>query len=160
MERLDFQRTLSGQLPIAPFRVVYNKSGMHICAAKIRNRKALVTHGLYWAPVTSEDEADYLCGILNAPSTTELTRPLMSYGKDERDIHKHVWELPIPVFDNGNQIHTRISQLGANAEKLVATYESEEGSVHFAAIRRHTRDAVFATAEGQELNDLVFELIG
>ena len=23
----------------------------------------------------------------------------MSYGKDERDIHKHVWELPIPAFD-------------------------------------------------------------
>lgn len=160
MERLDFQHTLSEQLPIAPFRVVYNKSGMHICAAKIRNRKAFVTHGLYWAPVTSEDEADYLCAILNAPSTAELTRPLMSYGKDERDIHKHVWELPIPSFDQGNKIHRRIAQLGANTEKLVATYTSEEGSIHFAAIRRHTRDAVFATPEGQELNDLVFELIG
>ena len=42
------------------------------------NEKALVTHGLYWAPVTSEDEADYLCAILNAPATTDLTRPLMS----------------------------------------------------------------------------------
>lgn len=160
MEQLDFQSKLSKQLPIAPFRVVYNKSGMHICAAKIRNRKALITHGLYWAPATSEEEADYLCAILNAPTTTDLTRPLMSYGKDERDIHKTVWELPIPVFDHSNQIHSRISLLGANAEKLVATYKSEEGSVHFAAIRRHTRDAVFAASEGQELNDLVFKLIG
>jgi hypothetical protein len=57
-------------------------------------------------------------------------------------------------------MHRRISQLGANAEKLVATYKSEEGSVHFSAIRRHIRDAVFATPQGHELNDLVFELIG
>jgi hypothetical protein len=84
----------------------------------------------------------------------------MSYGKDERHIHKHVWELPIQVFDHSNQIHRRISQLGANAEKLVATYKSEEGSVHFSAIRRHIRDAVFATPEGQELNDLVFDMLG
>lgn len=158
-EQLDFQSKLSKQLPVAPFRVVYNKSGMHICAAKLRNPRALCTHGLYWAPANSEDEADYLCAILNAPATTELTRPMMSYGKDERDIHKAVWELPIPVFDHGNQIHRRISQLGAGAEKLVASYKSEEGSVHFAAIRRHIRDAVFATAEGRELNELVFDIL-
>ena len=158
-EQLDFQSKLSKQLPVAPFRVVYNKSGMHICAAKLRNPRALCTHGLYWAPANSEDEADYLCAILNAPTTTELTRPLMSYGKDERDIHKAVWELPIPVFDHSNQIHRRISQLGAHAEKLVATYKSEEGSVHFAAIRRHIRDAVFDTPEGRELNELVFDML-
>src|ERR1019366_4643536 len=89
-EQLDFQSKLSKQLPVAPFRVVYNKSGMHICSAKLRNPRALCTHGLYWAPANSEDEADYLCAILNAPTTTELTRPLMSYGKDERDIHKEI----------------------------------------------------------------------
>lgn len=82
---------------------------MHVCAAKLRSKKALVTHGLYWAPVTSEEEADYLCAILNAPATTELARPLMSYGKDERDIHKHVWELPIEQYDSGNQVHGRIA---------------------------------------------------
>jgi hypothetical protein len=48
--------------------------------------------GLYWAPINSEDEADYLCAIMNSAVTTEILRPFMSYGKDERDIHKHVWQ--------------------------------------------------------------------
>ena len=61
------------------------------CAAKLDNPRAIVTHGLYWAAVTSNAEAAYLCAVLNAPVTTEMTRPLMSYGKDERDIHRHVW---------------------------------------------------------------------
>jgi hypothetical protein len=110
--------------------------------------------------MNSEEETDYICAILNAPATTELARPMMSYGKDERHIHKHVWELPIPVYDHTNPTHRRISQLAANAERLVATYKPEQGSVHFSAIRRHIRDALFATAEGQELNELVLELIG
>lgn len=158
MEQIDFQAKLSKQLPVAPFRIVYNKSGMHICAAKLRNN-ALVTHGLYWAAVPSEREADYICAILNAPVTTELTRPLMSYGKDERDIHKHVWELPIPDFDAGDEVHARIADLGASLEKLVSAFPINE-DLHFAATRRHIRDYMMKTPEGQELDDLVTQLIG
>lgn len=158
-QQLDFQSKLSKQLPIPPFRVIYNTAGMHICSAKLRDRKAIVNSDLYWAPMQSEEEADYICAILNAPATTERARPLMSYGKDERHIHKHVWELPIPEFDQNNQIHKRISQLGANAEKAVAIYKADD-SVHFSAIRRHIREALIATAEGQELNELVIDMLG
>jgi hypothetical protein len=157
-DQIDFQSKLSKQLPIAPLRVVYNKSGMHICAAKLKSPNALITHGLYWCAVTSETEADFICAILNAPITTELTRPLMSYGKDERDIHKHVWELPIPKFDRSNQVHQRISELGSKLEKVAAKFELNE-ELHFAATRRHIRDVLIATAEGQELNDLTFDLL-
>jgi hypothetical protein len=129
-----------------------------ICAAKLKNPRAFVTHGLYWAPVTSEEEADYLCAVLNAPFTTEMTRPLMSYGKDERDIHRHVWELPIPGFDPKNRIHRRLAHLGVEAEKIAATHEIDE-SVHFAAIRRHIRDALMETPEGREINTIVTDLI-
>src|ERR1035438_10630131 len=114
----------------------------------------------------SGDEDDGHAGVAerrpamaNAPATTELARPMMSYGKDERHIHKHVWELPIPLFDQTNRVHRRISQLGADAEKMVATYKIDD-SVHFSAIRRHIRDALFETPEGQELNELVFDMLG
>jgi hypothetical protein len=157
-DQLDFQSKLSKQLPIAPLRVVYNKSGMHICAAKLKSTNAVVTHGLYWCAVTSEAEADFLCAILNAPITTELTRPLMSYGKDERDIHKRVWELPIPEFDRTNKVHQRISELGRALEKVAARFEVDD-ELHFAATRRHIRDVLIATAEGQELNELTFDLL-
>ncbi len=158
-DRLNYQSTLSKQLPIPQLRVVYNTSGMHICGAKLRDRKAIVTSGLYWAPVQSEQEADYLCAILNAPATTELTRPFMAYGKDERHIHKHVWELSIQQFDPNNSVHKRIAQLGAALEQVAAAFEIDE-SVHFAATRRHIRDALMATSEGQELNDLAFDMLG
>ncbi len=159
MEQADFQSKLSKQLPIPPLRVVYNKSGMHICCAKLRNRRAIATHGLYWASAGSEAEADYICALLNAPVTTELTRPLMSYGKDERDIHKHVWELPIPMFDANDQIHRRIAELGSALEKVASAFAVNE-SLHFAATRRHIRELLMETAAGQEVNDLAFDILG
>jgi SAM-dependent methyltransferase len=158
-ERLDYQSTFSKQLPVSSLRVVYNQAGMHVCAAKLHNRRAVVTNRLYWASMRSEEEADYVCALLNAPVTTDLTRPMMSYGKDERDIHKHVWELPIPMFDEGNAIQRRIAELGAKAEKLVAQFEINP-SIHFSATRRHIRDVLLLTAEGAELNELAFELLG
>jgi Type I restriction-modification system methyltransferase subunit len=157
-DQLDFHSKLSVQLPIAPLRVVYNRSGMHICAAKLKDTSAVVTSGLYWHAVDTESEADYVCAILNAPNTTELTRPLMSYSKDERDIAKHVWELPIPTFDGANGVHQRIAKLGSDMEKLAAEFEVDE-KLHFAATRRHIRDVLNATAAGQELNDLTFDLL-
>ena len=134
---------------------------MHICCAKLRDRRALVAHGLYWASAASEGEADYICVLLNSPVVTELTRPLMSYGKDERDIHKQVWELPIPlVLDRTIRFsHVRIAALGAALEKVVATF-AIDGSIHFAATRRHIRDFVMDTAEGKESNELAFEMLG
>jgi SAM-dependent methyltransferase len=159
MGQLDFQSKLSKQLPTPPLRVVYNTSGMHICCAKLHDRRALVSSDLYWASAQSEEEADYISGILNAPVTTELTRPVMSYGKDERHIHKHVWELPIPMFDKSLSPHRRVAHLGASAEKLVESFKVDE-SLHFAATRRHIRDSIMATPEGRELNDIVGELIG
>jgi SAM-dependent methyltransferase len=158
MEQLDFQSKLTKQLPIAPFRVIYNTSGMHICCAKLRDKKAIVNSDLYWAPAQSEDEADFISAILNAPITTELARPLMSYGKDERHIHKHVWDLPIEQFDHDNDIHKRIAALGAGLEKLASTFKIEE-KLHFAATRRHIRDFIMSTPEGVELNDLVANML-
>lgn len=158
MERLDYQSTLSKQLPTSPLRVVYNKSGMHVCAAVLRDSEALIGSGLYWASVETEAEATYICAILNAPTTTELTRPMMSYGKDERDIAKHVWELSIPKFDETNEIHRRLSELGALAEQIAAGF-SINFSVHFAATRRHIREALVNTAEGVELDELTLELL-
>jgi hypothetical protein len=131
---------------------------MHILASKLTNRRAIVANGLYWASVRTDAEANYLCAILNAPVTTELVRPLMSYGKDERDIHKAPWELPVPSFDEGNATHFRLSRLGADAEQIAATFTINP-DLHFAATRRHIRQLIETTPEGQEIDDIVYELI-
>lgn len=107
-ERLDFRRGLSEQLPLAPLRVVYSKAGMHVAAALVNTPNAIIDHKLYWGTVTSQAEGWYLCAILNSPELTQLVRPLMSYGKDERDIDKHVWKLPIPLYNPADIIHQRL----------------------------------------------------
>ena len=158
IERLNYQSGLSRQFPIPDIRVVYNRAGMHLLASKIRNRRAIIANGLYWASVRTDAEANYICAILNSPATTDLVRPFMSYGKDERDIHKTPWELPIPAFDEGNGTHVRLSQLGAAAEQTAATFRVNP-EIHFAATRRHIRQLIDSTPEGRELDDLVYELI-
>lgn len=139
-------------------RVVYNKSGMHVVASKLKNRRAVVENGLYWAATSSEDEADYLCAILNSPATTELARPFMSYGKDERDIAKHVWQLPVPEFDSANDIHLTLAKLGRTAE-ATAQAVAINADLHFSASRRHLREALLGSEAMQQINDLVVELL-
>jgi SAM-dependent methyltransferase len=158
-EQLDYQSKLSKQFPVPALRVVYNRAGMHLAAAKLTDRRALIASGLYWAAVRSLDEADYLSAVINAPVTTELVRPFMSYGKDERDIHKHIWEVPIPLFDSENAVHRRLAELGKSAEQIAAQFVVNR-DLHFAATRRHIREALMSTEPGREINEIVFELIG
>ncbi|EDQ34289.1 Type I restriction-modification system methyltransferase subunit [Hoeflea phototrophica DFL-43] len=158
-QRLDYQSSLSKQFPIPQLRLVYNRAGMHLMAAKVKNKRAVIANGLYWASMETEAEADYLCAVMNAPVTTELVRPFMSYGKDERDIHKHVWEVPIPKYDPAIALHNRLSELGKRAEEIAAVFPIDP-NLHFAATRRHIRAHLEATSEGQEIDELVFELLG
>ncbi len=157
-EQLDYMGKLGGQFPIPPMRVVYNSSGMHLAAAKLYDPLGIVNNKLYWCAVRSEQEADYLCALLNSPITTEFVRPLMSYGKDERDIHKHVWKLPIPEFDGDVPVLARLSELGRLAG-LAAANVAVRDNLHFAAVRRDIRRAIDGNPETAEIDELVFELL-
>jgi hypothetical protein len=157
-ERLDYQSTLSKQLPIPPLRLIYNKSGMHLVAAKVKNPRAIIAGGLYWATMNSEEETDYLCAIMNSAVTTEALRPFMSYGKDERDIHKHVWQLPIETYDPKNPIHARLVALARAATTMAAAFEVKE-DLHFAATRRHIREGLEASKIGAEISKIVEEIL-
>lgn len=157
-EQLDYQSKLTKQLPVPPLRVVYNASGMHLCAARLEDRRAVVAKSLYWASVATAQEADYLCAVLNSPATTEFARPYMSYGKDERHFDKHIWLLPIPRFDPANSAHKKLSAMAQEAQKLVAGFPVN-AELHFAATRRHVREMLEGSAIGNEMNDIVYELL-
>lgn len=159
MEQLDYQSKLTKQLPVPELRVVYNRSGMHVVGAKVRDRRAIASSGLYWMPVFSEEEADYLCAILNSASTTEQVRPLMTYGKDERDIAKHIWELPVPRFDAQNSSHRRLSEIGATLEAWVAGLQLRSNR-YFASLRQDIRQALEARDDVREADEIVFEMLG
>ncbi|WP_433419771.1 N-6 DNA methylase [Microtetraspora malaysiensis] len=157
-ERIDFRRGLTGQLPPPPLRVVYGASGMHVVAALVDNESAVCEHKLYWATVTSYDEGLYLCAILNCPALTQLVRPLMSYGKDERDIDKHIWKLPIPLYDPSNEVHARLATLGRLEATLVEALELDENK-GFVKLRQVVRKALAEGHYAKEVDELVVGLL-
>ncbi|MCZ0732377.1 N-6 DNA methylase [Mycolicibacterium iranicum] len=157
-ERFDYMRTLTQQLPIPPIRVVYTKSGMHVAAALITDHASVIDHKLYWTAVSTQAEGHYLVGILNAPSLTELVRPLMSYGKDERDIDKAVWRLPIPTYDTDDPIHTEIAALASELAAQISAMSFR--SDNFVTIRRDIRRHLTSSSAGQRLDSLVGALLG
>jgi len=158
-DRLDFRRGMSDQIPGTSLRVVYGKAGMHVAAAIVDTPSAIIDHKLYWATVTTRAEGWYLCAILNNPELTQLVRPLMSYGKDERDVDKHVWKLPIPLYDPADPMHQRLSQLGRQEAELIAGLEIDEDG-NFVTLRQHIRDVLAATSSAEEVNQIVMELLG
>lgn len=157
LEQLNYQSKLEHQYPLQPERIVYNRSGMHLTAARITSARLIVDYTLYWATAASTTEAQYLCAILNSAKITELARPLMSYGKDERDFAKHIWQLPIPLYDPDNDLHAALATRGAELETAVGEFQLR--SVHFSAVRRDVRKFVAETEAGLDVEALVEELL-
>ncbi|MFE1755920.1 Eco57I restriction-modification methylase domain-containing protein, partial [Streptomyces anandii] len=158
-ERLNFRRGLTDQLPGAPLRVVYGKAGMYVTAALVDDPNAIIDHKLYWGTVSTRQEGMYLLAVLNSSYSTEAVRPLMSYGKDERDIDKAVWELPIPDFDAADDAHARIAELGEAEYQRIAELKFEDGKSYI-QIRRTLRDFLLSSPDAEELDQLVTELLG
>jgi len=154
----DYYGKLTGQLPVAPRRVLYAASGMHVAAVYVEGSAAIAEHSIYWASVGSAAEGRYLCALLNSPVTTALVRPLMAYGKDERHIAKAVWRLPIAAFDPSDERHTRLVDLAVSAESEVANLDLRRWTSFIPqrrAIRRHLSESTV----GREINELVMALL-
>lgn len=158
MEQLDYQSKMTKQLPVAPFRIVYNASGMHLAASKIQNTRAIVSKSLYWAAFREEAEADFLCAILNSSATTEFLRPLMSYGKDERHVDKHLWQLPIPSYDSENSAHQELVSTSRQASDIANEF-SIDPTLHFAATRRRIRQLIDNSQAGTRISEIVHDLL-
>ncbi|WP_204029948.1 hypothetical protein, partial [Micromonospora andamanensis] len=88
-----------------------------------------------------------------------LARPLMSYGKDERHIDKHVWKLPIPRYDDGNVLHRQLAELGQQQSETVAGLHLSEGT-NFVALRRQVRAELARHPATPEIDTVVMEMLG
>ena len=93
------------------------------------------------------------CAILNSPTLTELARPLMSYAKDERNIDKSLWSLPIELFDATNGTHARLAELG-RVQAAEISMLSLASQVSFVALRRRAR-TVLAVPGSAGIDEIV-----
>ena len=168
--QLDYMRKLSGQLEWqeskggGAIRVVYTTAGVPT-AALLNDSESLVDTKLYWLPCNNEGEANYLLAIINSQALYETVTPLMSKGQfGARDLHKHLWRLPIPGFDESIALHGEISEAGAAAreevEKMLQGLRWEEDKLTVAAARKEVRGWLRSSREGKEVERLVGRLLG
>jgi hypothetical protein len=159
LERVDYMRGLSQQLPGAPHRVVYTKGGMYLAAARVEDPEVIIDHKLYWAAVSGVDEGRYLTAVLNSDAITSAVRPLQARGEhNPRDFDKYVFQLPIPTFDAGVELHRNLVDAAAHAEAVVGDLELPD--VSFQAQRRLVRRALSADGVAAHLDSLVASLLG
>lgn len=140
LEQLNYMGKFESQFPIANIRLAYTKAGTRLAAAVVEDPNAVIDHKLYWASIKSKEEGLYLCAILNSQTAQTWVEPLQSRGNmGARDFDKYVWELPIAIFDNENDLHGRLAELGKLAEVAAESVEIPEG-VGFQKARKLVRN--------------------
>ena len=172
LDRLDFRRELSAQFKWQQdngdksIRVVHTGYG-EPTAALLLDATAVVDHKLYWMPAVDVAEANYLLAIINSQSLAEsvntLTTPNWS-GKT-RDLHKHLWKLPIPEYDEGFPLHRNLAQAGEAAAagvqlELAKLREQHGDKLTVTIARREIRKWLRSSKEGAAVERLVGELLG
>ena len=138
-----------------PVRIAY--TGITAPAATlITDNKAILENALYQVTCRSLGEAYYLLAIINSSEMFEAVEPLMPKGQfGARDLHKHLWKLPIPAYDPNEQTHADLSSLGkraaTEAEKIIAGLGPRPPSVTKArSILRHEWQPNSGVAQGIE----------
>ena len=131
---IDYRSKLSGQRQ-TKYKVLYPTSATYLCGCVIEKKPIkieingqkfelysfIVESKEYYFETDKKSEAFYLCSILNSTIVDELIKPLQSKGLfGPRDIHKKVWELPIPQFDPSNENHVALAQLGEKCTEKVS----------------------------------------
>ena len=123
LNQINFSSKLEKQLPITNpehdlRKVVYNKAGQHLRAARYAGSKFVVEHACYWYEATSAEEAQYLVSLLNAECLQNAYRECR---KSDRDFETHIWSgVPIPYYDPENSLHKKLANLCVEAENRVA----------------------------------------
>lgn len=89
------------------------------------NRTTLTTHGLMFVPLQDEQEAHYICAILNS-SVAHLV--VMSYALEVHlttDVMKYVF---VPEFKPDNRLHRRLADLSREAHHIAEAEKNHEPS--------------------------------
>ena len=169
--QLDYIHKLSAQLEWQmnpggrPIRVAYTKSG-EPTAAILQDDEVIVDHLLFWITCRDVQEANYLLAIINSQALYEAATPLMSKGQfGARDLHKHLWKLPIPEYDPSNPQHAAISAAGERAAEGAARQlerlRQERGPKLTVTIaRRELRKWLRESEEGAAVEAGVGRLLG
>jgi hypothetical protein len=123
----------TGPYTFSPFKVLWREMGNKFAAAYIGSatigaygeKVVIPDHKLYFIPVSTENEAAYLTGFLNAPT---ISNAVSAYGS-QLSLGASVAEyLLIPLYCEKNLLMVSISEIARSITKkhgLIATGEME-----------------------------------
>ena len=155
----DYWGKLSGQFPISRIRVLYAASGTIPAACVVRDENAVIESNLYWAALSSLEEANYLSCILNSETMRACIEVYQSQGQwGARHFHKNVFNLPIPRFDQNKDLHLRLAGVAQIAENVAAQVERGERE-YFVRTRKRIRAALASHGVATHMEELVKELL-
>lgn len=158
-EQLNYRNKLTDQ-KLEGIKILYNASGTHISACVLTVSRSqpfdlqrqpqgfIADHKSYYYDAISENEAHYLCALLNAPCVDDAIKAYQTRGiyKGERDIHRTPFEAStIPPFDPANPDHCELARLSREAHaavEMLKTGGGLKGSVY--KIREQARAAAAA----------------
>ena len=155
LERVDHMRNLSIQAGPPTIRVLYTKAGTRLSAVRISTDDLIIDHKAYWAKARTAREAAYLIALVNSAAVLAKVTDLQSHGqRDKRDFDNLVWTLPIPEYDDTDQVHRDLADAAERAEQIAAAVDLTEIN-HFTAKRRAIREALAADGVAQTIESLV-----
>jgi len=118
-DNVDYYGKLTNRRQLYPYKVVFNKSGNIIKSAVVEGG-ILTDNTTYYLATTQENEAHYLCSILNSNFMSEIIKIV----KSSRDICKRPFDYGIPKFINSSKNHLELAELSRICHKKVKNKES------------------------------------
>lgn len=168
VERIDYMNNLTSQSSEAAIRLVYTTSGIPTAAVLI-DPAVIIDTKLYWIRCSSIEEGHYLAALINSKALRSKAEALMGKGAfGARDLHKNLWRLPIPEYDDNNPILVELAGLGKDLqeqstsrwEEMKSDREAAGKSVSWKAARKELRAWLSSTSpEARRVEDLAERIL-
>jgi len=155
---INYNSKITKQNLNSNFKVLYIASGTYLTSCIINqhekfefrvNGSSFVTEhfiadvATYYYDTDSEDEANYLCSILNSKILDDLIKPEQSKGSfGPRNIHKLPLTFDIPKFDPSNDHHIKLLEIAKKCKKEVEKLLPNITLKDTGAIRKTIRNAL------------------
>ncbi len=123
---------------------------------------------LYWLKCETLEEGHYLTAVINSGILEQSVQKFMSKGQfGARDLHKHLWRLPIPIYEEAKSLHFELATLGAQLSNEVPTKlaairaerAAKDQSTTITVARRELRSWLSSHPPAQQVEQLVTKLL-
>ncbi|MFX0060982.1 MAG: hypothetical protein ACFFC7_02210 [Candidatus Hermodarchaeota archaeon] len=175
-EWINYRQKLTKQIiRKAGFKVLFISSAANLAACVIDQKQPIryevngigvepqgfvVESKTYWFETDNENEAHYICAILNSPIIDQLIKPVQSRGLwGTRDIHKRPLSIPFPLYNEKNKDHQNLARLAKACSKIVQNKRSKLINHSSSTGKRRIFTRKLLTSELQEIDSITKRIL-